>query len=367
MNYKPEFCSGFFVSNYYHLINFTQNSNMKDNPNKPVIIWLLTGCFLIFAMVVIGGITRLTNSGLSMVDWKLIMGSIPPLNEAEWLQTFEQYKQFPEYQIVNTHFTLSEFKSIFFWEYLHRLLGRLIGIVFIIPFIYFLLKKKLSKKLILQSVVILFMGSLQGAIGWWMVKSGLVNNPDVSHYRLAVHLITAFLTFAYTFWVALTLIYPEVSNNNHSKMRKILFVILGLTIIQIVYGAFVAGLNAGFVMNTWPKMGEEWISSSVTSMNPVWLNFVEGIGGVQFIHRYLAYLVLGLIFYFWLKSRKLKLNTFQVKGVNLLLGAVMLQFCLGIATLIYAVPVWLGVAHQLGAFFLLTSIVYVMNAFRKNA
>lgn len=338
---------------------------MKDHSNRTVIIWLLTGCFLIFAMVVIGGITRLTNSGLSMVDWKLIMGSIPPLNESEWLETFDQYKQFPEYQKVNTHFTLTEFKSIFFWEYLHRLLGRLIGLVFMVPFLYFLIRKKLSKKLIIQSVFILFMGGLQGAIGWWMVKSGLVNNPDVSHYRLATHLITAFLTFAYTFWVALSLIYPNIGTS-FPKIRKLLYFIFGLTILQIIYGAFVAGLNAGFVMNTWPKMGDEWISSSVTAMSPLWINFIEGIGGVQFIHRYVAYLVVGFIFYLWLISRKLAMNNIQTKGVNLLLTAVFLQFCLGILTLIYAVPVWLGVVHQLGAFFLLASLVFIMSAFRSK-
>jgi len=336
---------------------------MKENPNKSVVVWLLSGCLLIFLMVIIGGITRLTNSGLSMVDWKLIMGSIPPLNESEWLQTFEQYKQFPEYQKVNTHFTLSEFKSIFFWEYLHRLIGRIIGLVFIIPFAYFLIKKKLSKKLIKQCLLILMMGALQGFIGWWMVKSGLVNNPDVSHYRLAIHLITAFLTFAYTFWVALGLIYSINVDGNHIKVRRLIGVIFILTILQIIYGAFVAGLNAGFVMNTWPKMGDQWISGSVTAMEPLWVNFVEGIGGVQFIHRYLAYLVVGLILFLWYKTRKIKLTSLQTIGVQLLVVAVVLQFTLGIFTLIYAVPVWLGVAHQLGAFFLLTAITFTLSSF----
>lgn len=339
---------------------------MKNNTNKPIIIWLLSGCLLIFLMVIIGGITRLTNSGLSMVDWKLIMGAIPPIGEEAWQKTFEQYQQFPEYQMVNYHFTLAEFKSIFFWEYFHRLLGRLIGLVFIIPFVYFLVKKKLSKKLTVQCLIILGMGALQGVIGWWMVKSGLVKDPDVSHFRLAIHLITAFLTFAYTFWVALNLIYPN-NSSEYKSIRKITYLLFGIIILQIIYGAFVAGLNAGFVINTWPKMGDEWISESVFAIEPLWLSFIEGIAGVQFIHRYLAYVVVGVIIYLWFKTRKLTLNSLQQQGVTILWLAVLFQFVLGVFTLLLAVPVWLGVAHQLGAFLLLTAIVFVMNAFKKQA
>ena len=338
---------------------------MNNNPNKSIIVWLLSGCLLIFLMVIIGGITRLTNSGLSMVDWKLIMGSIPPIGEEAWQKTFEQYQQFPEYQMVNNHFTLSEFKSIFFWEYFHRLLGRLIGLVFMVPFIYFLVKKKLSKKLTLQCIIILGMGALQGTIGWWMVKSGLVKDPDVSHFRLAIHLITAFITFAYTFWVALNLIYPE-NKSEFTGVRKVGFLLCGVTILQIVYGAFVAGLNAGFVMNTWPKMGTQWFDDSAFAMQPLWLNFIEGIGGVQFVHRYLAYAVVGLVVYLWLKTRKLDLNDLQAKGVKMLLFVVLFQFTLGVFTLILAVTIWLGVAHQLGAFLLLTAVVFVMNTFKKG-
>jgi cytochrome c oxidase assembly protein subunit 15 len=338
---------------------------MENNKYKPVIIWLLSGCLLIFLMVIIGGITRLTNSGLSMVDWKLIMGAIPPIGDEAWQKTFEQYQQFPEYQMVNYHFTLEEFKSIFFWEYFHRLLGRLIGLVFIVPFVYFLLKKKLSKKLTIQCLIILGMGALQGAIGWWMVKSGLVKDPDVSHFRLAIHLITAFLTFAYTFWVALNLIYPN-NHSNYSGLRKVIYLLFGITILQIIYGAFVAGLNAGFVINTWPKMGDEWISDSVFAIEPLWLSLVEGLAGVQFVHRYLAYVVVVVIGYIWFKARRMGLTAIQKQGVNILLVAVLFQFTLGVFTLLFAVPVWLGVAHQLGAFLLLTAIVFVMNAFKKQ-
>ena len=167
--------------------------------DKGLVRWLMLGCVLIAAMVVIGGITRLTHSGLSMVEWKLIMGSVPPLNEAEWQDTFEKYKQFPEYKIMHNHFTLEDFKSIFMWEYLHRLLGRLIGLVFIFPFIYFLVKKRISKELLPKLILILIWGGFQGFLGWFMVKSGLVDNPNVSHFRLAIHLITAFGLCCYIF------------------------------------------------------------------------------------------------------------------------------------------------------------------------
>lgn len=338
---------------------------MENQQNKSVVIWLLTGCLLIFLMVIIGGITRLTHSGLSMVDWNPIMGFIPPLNEADWNVAFEKYKLYPEYQLVNSHFTLEEFKSIFFWEYLHRVIGRVIGLVFIIPFIYFLIRKRLSKKVIFQSLILLAMGGLQGFIGWWMVKSGLVKDHDVSHYRLATHLITAFLTFAYTFWVALGLIYEDKKTLDFKALRVTLYFIFGATVIQIIYGAFVAGLNAGFVMNTFPKMGDQWINDSVTALTPFWTNFVEGIGGVQFVHRYLAYVVVSLILYFAIACRKYELSIRQKIATKTMLYAVGVQFLLGIFTLLYAVPVWLGVVHQVGAFLLLASVVYALHSFKK--
>jgi cytochrome c oxidase assembly protein subunit 15 len=344
---------------------FLKQKMLKYNPHKSVIIWLLTGCALIFLMVVVGGITRLTNSGLSMVDWKLVVGMIPPLNEQDWINTFDKYKQFPEYQEVNYLFTLDEFKAIFFWEYIHRLIGRFVGLVFIIPFFYFLIKNKIQGKLIGKCVIILCMGAFQGFLGWWMVKSGLVNDPDVSHYRLATHLTSAFLTFAYTFWVALELMTKEEKRPNVPYLRKGVLTLFFITVLQIVYGAFVAGLNAGFIMNTWPKMGDTWIAESVTAMEPFWTNFVDGIGGVQFIHRYLAYIVVGLVIFLLIKSTKFELNSSQNKSLIALIVVVFFQFLLGVFTLVYAVPVWLGVTHQVGAFFLLGAVVYSMSSFRK--
>ena len=336
---------------------------MQVNSNRPVIYWLLTGCLLIFIMVLVGGITRLTNSGLSMVEWNLIMGSIPPLNEAEWLIAFEKYKQFPEYQMVNYHFTLEEFKPIFFWEYLHRVLGRLVGLVFIIPFIYFLFKKMISKELLPKLLLLLFMGGFQGFLGWYMVKSGLNKDPDVSHFRLAMHLTTAFLTFAYTLWVALGLMYPNRVKGAFKSLKAGATVLLLITVVQIVWGAFVAGLNAGKVYNTWPLMGDQLVADGVTAMTPLWMNFVEGLAGVQFIHRYMAYAVVGLVIYLAVKARKEKTNVSQRGGMKFLIGMVSVQFVLGIITLLLGVPVWLGVLHQIGALMLLGSVVFALHRF----
>lgn len=337
----------------------------SNNVHKPIINWLLLGCLLIFLMVLIGGLTRLTNSGLSMVEWNMFMGSLPPMNDAEWIETFEKYKQYPEYQLINFNFGLDEFKKIFLWEYTHRFLGRLIGLVFIIPFLWFLFRKKLWPSLTYKLLIILFLGGLQGFLGWYMVKSGLVKEPDVSHFRLAIHLITAFITFAYTFWVALDLIYPK-NRNRQKKMAPWLWSLLILLIVQIIYGAFVAGLNAGKIFTTWPKMGDSWIAESVTAMQPLYHNFIEGLAGVQFIHRYMAYLVVFMVLMVYFKARDMFLNSRQKKGLNFLIIMVAIQFLIGVLTLVYAVPVVLGILHQLGAFFLLGGVVYCLHVFTSN-
>jgi cytochrome c oxidase assembly protein subunit 15 len=210
------------------------------------------------------------------------------------------------------------------------------------------------------------MGGLQGAIGWWMVKSGLVDDPDVSHYRLAIHLITAFLTFAYTFWVALSLIYPKQEEGNKSFYKQSVLLLIAV-LVQIIYGAFVAGLNAGFIINTWPKMNGEWIHSSVYSMTPLWRNFIEGLSGVQFIHRVLAFIIVGIVIYMWVKGKSLLLPKKQLRALYLMLVVIILQILLGIFTLLLAVPIWLGVAHQIGAFILLSVVVYSLSVFKGSA
>jgi cytochrome c oxidase assembly protein subunit 15 len=336
----------------------------KDN--KKVIYWLLTGCLLIFIMVVVGGITRLTHSGLSISNYKLISGTIPPMNEVEWQEAFNLYKQYPEYQKLNNRFTLEDFKDIYFWEWLHRVIGRFIGLVFLIPFLYFLVKKQLTKSTLKKAVILLGLGAFQGFLGWYMVKSGLVDNPDVSHFRLAAHLTTAFLTFAYTFWVALDLMFPNKKAINKGFRNLVRWGLL-IVILQIIYGAFVAGLDAGFIHNHWPLMSEgKFIHETVyTELTPVYKNFIEGKSGVQFVHRMLAFVVVGFILTIYFKSKNLTLTNYQTKGLNFLVIILGIQFLLGVFTIILQVPVWLGVAHQIGAFFLLSAMTFTLHRFSK--
>jgi cytochrome c oxidase assembly protein subunit 15 len=317
---------------------------MKDN--KKVIYWLLTGCTLIFIMVIVGGITRLTHSGLSISNYKLISGTIPPTNAVEWKEAFDLYKQYPEYQKLNYNMTLEAFKDIYFWEWIHRVIGRVIGLIFVIPFLYFLIRKQLTIPTIKKCIILLFMGSFQGFLGWYMVKSGLVERPDVSHYRLAMHLTTAFLTFAYTFWVALDLVFPS-KKEIKSSFRNIIRVGLVVLVIQIIWGAFVAGLDAGWIHNHWPLMNDgQLVHETVTTeQEPLWRNFIEGKSGF--------------------KTRKMKTTILQQKGANLLLILVGVQFILGVLTLVLFVPVWLGVLHQITAFFLLAAMTFTLHRFSK--
>ena len=336
--------------------------------NKSVIIWLLSGCVLLFIMVVVGGITRLTNSGLSMTDWHLVTDTFPPLSEEKWSQAFTEYKKFPEYQKINIHndFTLSDYKFIYFWEWFHRFIGRIIGLVFILPFIYFLIRKRLSGETIKKCFVLLGMGAFQGFLGWFMVRSGLIDNPDVSHYRLALHLTFAFITFAYTLWVALDLVYPNrvLAIVPLQKLARISLVFL---VIQIIYGGFVAGLNAGLIHNHWPLMSDgQFLHESVIIEKDSWfLRLTEGRSGVQFVHRTLAYVVVGLMLFLFYRSKKYTLINQQKNGLNAMVSIVFLQFTLGVFTLIYSVPIWLGLAHQVVAFFLLTSMIYTLHRLSK--
>jgi cytochrome c oxidase assembly protein subunit 15 len=338
------------------------------NQNKSVIYWLLSGCVLLFIMVTVGGITRLTNSGLSMTDWHLVTDTFPPLTDEKWQAAFEEYKKFPEYQKINIHndFQLSDYKFIYFWEWFHRFIGRIIGLVFIVPFVYFLIKKKLNSETIKKCVVLLGMGAFQGFLGWFMVKSGLVDNPDVSHYRLSLHLTFAFITFAYTLWVALDIIYPT-KNEVILPLRKLARIALVFLIIQIIYGGFVAGLNAGLIHNHWPLMSDgQLLHESVILEKDSWLlRLTEGKSGVQFVHRTMAYVVVGLILFLYFKSKKFSLSNQQQNGLNLLVIIVFLQFLLGVFTLLFSVPLWLGLTHQIMAFILLATMTYTLHRFSK--
>ncbi len=335
----------------------------SETSNRPVIIWLLTGCVLIAAMVMIGGITRLTHSGLSMVDWAPIMGSIPPTTEQEWQETFNRYKQFPEYQQVNTDMSLEGFKSIFFWEYLHRMWGRMMGLVFIIPFAIFWKQGRLRGELMKKTLLILLGGALVGGIGWFMVLSGLKDRPDVSHYRLAIHLVAAFSLFAYVLWTALDLIRGEKTGPGNAQrplLRQARWLV-ALVLVQVAWGAFVAGTNAGFIFNTFPKMGSAWVPEAVFSLEPLWLNFVEGKAGIQFVHRILAYLIVLLVGWIIWGSVRIRITSFQRRALNWILVMVVVQFILGVLTLTQAVPLTLGVLHQLGALLLLAATVNLLH------
>ena len=353
---------------------------MTEQTKKQLIIWLLSGCFLIFSMVVVGGITRLTGSGLSITEWRVVTGTIPPLNQHQWQEAFDKYKLTPQFQKLNFNFSISEFKNIFFWEYLHRLIGRLIGVVFAIPFIYFLWKKKLSPEWMRKSLLLFALGGLQGFIGWYMVKSGLTERTSVSHYRLAVHLITAFITFGVALWFALQLASPpnplskrEGVNDRRSyssavtRHSSILIKwILGFVMLQIVYGAFVAGLHAGKIANTFPTMDGEWIPSGIFAMSPKGLNFFENVLTVQFIHRLLAFLILICVTILWIQSRKKDFSIQQKKAANICLLAVTIQFLLGVFTLLYKAPITLAALHQIGGFFLFSSVIVAMFFFQHS-
>jgi cytochrome c oxidase assembly protein subunit 15 len=338
------------------------------NQNKSVIYWLLSGCVLLFIMVTVGGITRLTNSGLSMTDWHLVTDTFPPLTDEKWQAAFEEYKKFPEYQKINIHndFQLSDYKFIYFWEWFHRFIGRIIGLVFIVPFVYFLIKKKLNSETIKKCIILLGMGAFQGFLGWFMVKSGLIDNPDVSHFRLSLHLTFAFITFAYTLWVALDIIYPT-KKEVILPLRKMARIALVFLIIQIIYGGFVAGLNAGLIHNHWPLMSDgQLLHESVILEKDSWLlRLTEGKSGVQFVHRTMAYVVVGLILFLYFKSKKFILSSQQKNGMNLLVIIVFLQFLLGVFTLLFSVPLWLGLTHQILAFILLATMTYTLHRFSK--
>jgi heme a synthase len=330
--------------------------------DKGILIWLLTGCLLIFVMVVVGGITRLTGSGLSITEWKVVTGSIPPLSEAAWQAEFEKYKQIPQYQLLNSHFTLSDFKSIYFWEYIHRLIGRMIGVVFLIPFIYFFLKKRISKQLMPRLIVMFVLGALQGFIGWYMVSSGLTENTRVSHYRLALHLGTAFITFGYIFYVFLL---ESTTDRKETDQSRWPLVIMILVFVQIIFGAFVAGTHAGYVYNTWPQMEGEWVPESFTFalQKDGWISMLNNLVSVQFIHRCMAYLVTLVILFWWWRRREEKVDA-RKRGINLLMYAVFIQVSLGIYTLLAHVPVWMGVTHQAMAFVLFATAIFHYHIYR---
>ncbi|HED17806.1 MAG TPA: heme A synthase [Gammaproteobacteria bacterium] len=326
-------------------------------------LWLALCSVLIFAMVILGGVTRLTGSGLSMVDWRPIMGVLPPISDTQWQSTFEMYQQSPEYLKKNMHFDLPEFKSIFWFEYGHRLLGRTIGIVFLLPFLFFLVRRQIKPELIPRFVLMFVLGGLQGVLGWYMVKSGLVNDPHVSQYRLTAHLAAALLIYVYILWHTFVFLFPP--SNEAGRHSPALFnrglAVLGLVIVTILSGGFVAGLKAGFAYNTFPLMDGHLIPQAYLMLQPAWLNIFENIAAVQFNHRVLAIstLIIVLAYWWWIRQAVLPARTRHL--ANLLAIFVLIQVGLGISTLLLHVPVALASMHQAGALIVLSLLVLLLQ------
>ncbi len=320
---------------------------MYKSENFQISLWLVSLMSIILLMIIVGGLTRLTESGLSMVDWRLFMGTIPPLSHGDWLKVFEDYKQYPEYQIKNINMTLSEFKYIFWWEYGHRVLGRIIGIIFIIPFIYFALKKYFSNEELYSYSFLLFLGGAQGIIGWWMVKSGLDVNPYVSHLRLAVHLIIAQIILSLIAYLFLKRLDIGIYKNNFSS-HKTFFIFFNIIIFfTVIYGAFMAGLDAGKSFNTWPKMGDNYIPENLIFIEDRLFGFFDNSVFIHFFHRALAYLSFLTILYMCFKHFKGIENKYQKIHFLIVLFLVLIQLFIGVFVVLSNVQVSLGSIHQI--------------------
>ena len=345
-------------------------NGMDQRSQQHVAGWLLLCCTTLFILVVVGGVTRLTHSGLSIVEWQPLVGTLPPLSEQAWQETFQKYQQTPEYQKVNLGMSLEAFKGIFWWEYGHRLLGRTIGLIYLVPFLYFLLRKKLDRARAWQLGAIFVLGALQGALGWYMVKSGLVDNPRVSQYRLTAHLGLAIAIYAAMLWVALGLLWPRDAAPRDAPRRglwRFSLVLTAIIFVMSLSGGFVAGLRAGLAYNTFPLMNGYWIPPQILLLEPWYLNFFENAATVQFDHRLLAWLLAVLVPWFWWRSRRVTLTPGARLWCDALPAVLLLQLTLGIATLLLAVPVALGAAHQAGALLLLTTALAINHQLRMSA
>jgi cytochrome c oxidase assembly protein subunit 15 len=316
----------------------------RHNSRRPVRIWLNLIALMIVAMVVVGGATRLTESGLSITEWQPIHGVIPPLNAAEWEAEFAKYRKIPQYELMNEGMTLEAFKTIFWWEWVHRLLGRLIGVFFFVPLVFFWASGRIDRNLRGPLVAIFILGGLQGAVGWWMVTSGLTERTDVSQYRLAVHLTFACVILAYVVWVARGLA-PLPAVRAAAGLRTVAGLIVALVVLQIFVGGLVAGLNAGMTFNTWPLMDGEVIPSGLFLQDPLWRNFFENVATVQFDHRLVAYLLVIVAIFHAVQAR----GTDYARSAAIVAVLVGAQAAIGIATLLMVVPLHLALIHQFGA------------------
>lgn len=353
------------------------NQLISNRSSRPVAIWLLIGVGMIIIQVLLGGITRLTGSGLSITEWKPIMGALPPMNDHDWNVAFEKYKQIAQFKYLNSYFTLHDFKSIFFWEWFHRLWARLIGVVFLIPFIVFIIQKRFKKEMIRPMIILFLLGAVQGLVGWIMVLSGLEDSEAlyVSHYKLAIHFILALGLLCYTLWFALDLLIPKQQLVRNTALRKFTAWITALLILQLIYGAFMAGLKAASAAPTWPSINGNWFPENLHSFGdhqfPGLSFLTDNPLMVQFIHRSLAYLITILILVWYWKSRSTTLSSLFRKTRWLPVAIVLTQVLLGILTVLNSLDhqylLWLGIAHQFTAMVLLLSLIWMIFIIRKQS
>ena len=342
----------------------------RTMPNN-VAKWLFAGVIMLMIQILLGGITRLTESGLSITEWKPITGILPPLNTTQWMTEFDRYKHTDQFRYMNSNFSLSDFKFIFFWEWFHRTWARLMGLVFLVGFFYFLIKKQLTKEMIGSFIILFLLGIMQGIIGWIMVKSGLVpERMFVGHIELATHFMAALVLLCYTLWFALSL---SVNRNQiivNGSLRKTTLIILCILFVQLIYGAFMAGLHAATAAPTWPQINGQWIPASINSLSPGWKNLINNKITIQFIHRGIAYIILISVLIWFIKAIKIKGTLLFNKARLIPLIFIIVQVLLGITTVITSPYgnnlVWFGVAHQLMAILFLMSIVFMLYIIRSS-
>ena len=330
----------------------------KLNYHKLVSSWLLSMIILVFLMIVVGGLTRLTDSGLSITEWELFKGILPPLSNETWILYFNLYKEIPQFRLLNPSMTIEEFKVIFYWEYFHRLLGRIIGLIFLIPLIYFTFKKIIEKKVLNIFYFIFFLILFQGALGWYMVESGLSDDITVSHYRLSLHLFFAFIIISLLFWNYLNFKFLENKSffNLRNKLIKILF---SLILLQIIVGAFVSGLDAGLIYQTWPKMNHSYFPDDVNIFQLNLFYLFDNQSFVQFLHRSIAYLITGFVIIIGIKMFINKQKK-HFKNYFIVLSILLIQVVLGIFTLVSGLNLYLASLHQI------TSVILVFSVLNLN-
>lgn len=333
---------------------------------RSVRVWLWAVFGMVLAMVCVGGITRLTGSGLSMVEWRPLMGALPPLSDAEWAAVFAKYQATPQYGQVNHWMTLADFQRIFFWEYVHRVLGRLIGVVFFVPWAWFLIRRRIGGRVAAKTAVAFFLGGAQGVLGWYMVKSGLVDVPEVSHFRLAAHLGLALLVMQYVMWLAVDFAPRPERQPADSIMTRLSWAFVALVSVQIIYGAFMAGKRAGLLYATFPDMNDQFIPGGMADNDGFWSNALSNPIAIHFIHRVLGWLTLACagVFFWFGRSRTRSVKQRQALVVVAILTVA--QFVLGVLTVVYYVPIWAAVTHQVAGAVLLSAVVYCAYVFSRR-